>query len=138
MKINKILSRFLQVLVLSGSAIFTTKAASADVKNNHAPKTINDRINAVREHIRTQPGHPNDGPGNDVNARETTPLGQIWINIVPAWHDWNKLWNDWANWNNWSKWNDWSNFHREKGHDRDHDGDRGRGHDKDHGRGHDK
>jgi len=66
-------------------------------------------------------------PGDGQPDMGPRPLGQVWINIVPRWRDWNKLWNDWSNWNNWKKWNDWGNFHRERGHDHDRDH-----HDRDH------
>jgi len=130
MKINKILIRFLQVLVVTGSAIFTSKSATAENKKSDEVKTINDRINSVREHIRN-----NDDNSAGVNNRihlGTLPIDQIWINIVPGWNDWNKLWNDWSNWNNWGNFHRDHDFdHHDRGHDRGHDHD----HDKDHGHG---
>jgi len=129
MKINKIPARLLQFLLLGISAVFTSKTVSAEPKiadDNKA--TINDRINLVREHLR------NNVTGEELSAMDvnrsikTPPVDQIWINIVPSWNDWNKLWNDWANWNNWHKWSDWGNFHRDRDHGHDHD------HDHDHGR----
>jgi hypothetical protein len=131
MKFNNIFRKFLQVLVITGSGIFASKTASAQAPKPEDPKTINDRINLVREHIRSNPENGNLAPGNGPHAEGKTTLGQIWINIVPNWRDWNKLWNDWANWNNWQKWSDWGNFHRDHDHH-----DNGRGHDKDHDRGH--
>ena len=142
MKINRILKRFLQALFITGSAIFTAKPAVAEPTGPADSKTINDRINRVREELRknaTDNGDHGFMPGDMKNP----PLNQIWINIVPNWHDWNKLWNDWANWNNWSKWNDWANYHRDngkhKGHyDNDRGHDNGRGHGNGHGNGHGK
>ena len=124
MKINKILRGFLQILVLTGSSIFTSKTVGAEGrKNTDDGKSINDRINSVREHLRNSKGDIkliSESAANS-NDMKTAPNDQIWINIAP-WGDWNKLWNDWSNWNN------WANFHRDD-HDRGHD----RGHDRDHG-----
>jgi hypothetical protein len=128
MKINKIPARFLQFILLAASAVFTSKTVSAENKTAEDKSTINDRINLVRERLRNNLSNE-ELSAMDVNRSiKTPPVDQIWINIVPSWNDWNKLWNDWANWNNWSKWNDWGNFHRDHDHDRGHD------HDKDHGR----
>ncbi len=126
MKINKIPARFLQFLLLGASAFFTSKTVSADSKKiDDSKATINDRINLVREHLRNSV-NSEELSAMDVNRSiKTPPVDQIWINILPSWNDWNKLWNDWTNWNN------WGNFHRDDhGHDRDH----GHDHDKDHGR----
>jgi len=135
MKINKIPARFLQFLILGVSAVFTSKTASAEAKIVENKATINDRINLVRERLRTN-ATSEELAAMDVNRTiKSPPVDQIWINIVPSWNDWNKLWNDWANWNNWQKWNDWGNFHRDHDHDRGHDHDHDRGHDHDHGHG---
>src|SRR6185437_113431 len=147
MKINKILTRFLQVLVLTGSGIFTAKTVAAEAKTKDSKASLNDRINLVREHIRNNSGSENLVANAEPRNMVAPPVNQIWINIVPSWNDWNKLWNDWSNWNNWTKWNDWGNFHRDyyrgdHGHDHDrgdHGHDRwdhgGHGHDHDHGHG---
>ncbi len=135
MKINKIPAKFLQFILLGVSAVFASKTVSAEAKTADEKATINDRINLVREHLRNNATNE-ELAAMDVNRTiNTPPVDQIWINIVPNWNDWNKLWNDWANWNNWQKWNDWGNFHRDHDHDRGHDHDHDKGHDHDHGHG---
>lgn len=72
------------------------------IKSKSESKRIIDRINLVRESIKSK-----DASALKINVLEIRhdQLNKDWAN----WGNWSN-WSNWSNWNNWAKWNDWNNW----------------------------